>query len=118
MKKYILIILIALLSSCDYMNEKTYENCEVTGKERITKGNTSYYLIFTDKGEFKITDQMFTGKFNSSSIYGRIKVGKKYRIVTKGYRSGLFSMYPNIQSVQLSDGKELMDEVENPECED
>ena len=70
---------------------------KVTDKERVAGDG---YLIFTDKGVFKITDQLFFGKFNSSDIYGFIKKDSTYIIKTYGKRIPLFSMYPNIKSVK------------------
>lgn len=102
MKKLILLVFLGafLLTSCGYMN-KTTVTATVLDKERITEvvdGNTnSYYVIFTDVGEYQISDQLFVGKFNSSTLYGKLKEGKTYEFTIRGYRSGFLSMYPNIQ---------------------
>ena len=100
MKKVLLIILsIVALMSCDYTNERKV-TVTVTGKERIhqSEGN-GYYLIFTDSETFKISDQIFFGKFNSSDIYGSIKEGEIYTFKVYGYRIPIASEYPNIRKI-------------------
>lgn len=87
----------------------------VTGKEHVIgydKGSFaleeksyrhSYYLIFTDKEVLKIEDSLIFGQFNSSDIYGMMKIGKYYRIKTFGIRSGVLSAYQNIVEVEALD---------------
>lgn len=78
--------------------KKTEQVTKVTGNgEDISV--RSYYLVFTDKGVFRIEDQLFFGKFNSSDLYGELELGKTYQITTTGFRNGFFSMYPNIVSI-------------------
>jgi hypothetical protein len=77
---------------------------KVEGKERITEqsGNTvnSFYLVYTDKGTFKLEDDMFRGNFYSSDVYGKIKQDSTYTFKTSGYRIGWMSSYPNIIEVK------------------
>ena len=100
--KKLMLIAIALvisvnISSCGYMNEeKTIATVEA--KERINTKEKSFYLVFTDSDQYKITDQLFYGKFNSSELYGRLKIGRTYEFVTHGYRLPFFSAYKNIES--------------------
>lgn len=70
---------------------------KVTDKTRITEreGN-GYYLIFTDEETFKDSDSLFYGKFNSSDLYGKIKIGKEYDFIVTGFRIPILSMYRNI----------------------
>lgn len=76
----------------------------VEGKERITEqtGNTldSYYLVFTNKGTFKIEDDLFRGNFYSSDVYGKLRQDSTYTFTTTGYRIGFMSSYPNIIEVK------------------
>ena len=81
-------------------NDHTYV-ATVTKQERIVKGEESYYLIFTkdDNGNFhelKNEDNYLRMKFNSSTVYNQIEVGKKYRFTVIGFRIGFLSSYENI----------------------
>jgi len=64
------------------------------------KSTSSFYLVYTDKGTFKITDQLFYGKFNSSDIYGQIDAHKTYVFTVSGLRIPIFSMYQNVVKVK------------------
>jgi hypothetical protein len=70
----------------------------VTSKERVCdSGNKGCkYLVFTDRGTFKVTDSLLIGRFDSSDIYGQIQANTTYKITYFGWRIGLFSSYPNI----------------------
>lgn len=80
-------------------NSKNKFVVKVTGKERVD----GQYLIYTNEGTFKIEDSLIFGRFNSSDVYGMLKVGKYYRIKTFGIRSGLLSSYQNIIEVEALD---------------
>jgi hypothetical protein len=67
----------------------------VTDKVR-TGGDNSKYLIFTDRGTFENIDSMVKGKYNSSDLYGQIKVKHTYTFHVRGVRSEFWSMYPNV----------------------
>lgn len=90
----------------EYGNKQTY-TVTVKKTEQVTKATgsgedlsiRSYYLVFTDKGVFRIEDQLFYDKFNSSDLYGELEAGGTYHITTTGFRSGFLSMYPNIVRV-------------------
>ena len=81
-------------------NHKETIKTKVTDKERIVTKNgddlDSYYLIFTEDGTFKLEDELFYGNFNSSDLYGKIKVDSTYEFTTIGWRIGFLSEYPNI----------------------
>ena len=100
--KKIILILALILSSCSYMNEQSVE-AVVNDKERVNTQKNSYYLVFTDKGTFKIEDQLFYGNFNSSDLYGSLKRDSKYKFVLHGYRIGLLSSYPVIEKAERLD---------------
>lgn len=75
--------------------------------KRAHGGENSYdtYLIYIDlengkNAVLKIEDSLVEMNFNSSNLYGRIKIGKKYEFLTYGVRSGVFSMYPNIVNIK------------------
>jgi hypothetical protein len=77
---------------------------KVEGKERITQQSgktiTSFYVVYTDKGTFKLEDDMLRGNFYSSDVYGKLKQDSTYTFKTSGYRIGFMSSYPNIIEVK------------------
>jgi hypothetical protein len=100
----ILLTLLTLFSitSCNYMNNKEIKGARIMDKERVTSISDgsyhSYYLVYTNKGEFTIKDEFFRGNFKSSSWYGVLQREKCYNFKVGGYRNGFFTMYPNIHS--------------------
>lgn len=82
----------------------TEVKAKVEGKERITESVgdqiESFYLVYTDKGTFKLEDDLFRGNFYSSDVYGKIKQDSTYTFKTSGYRIGFMSSYPNIIEVK------------------
>lgn len=77
---------------------------KVEGKERVTEKSgdsfESFYLVYTDKGTFKVEDDLFRGNFRSSDIYGKLRQDSTYTFKTAGYRIGIMSSYPNIIEVK------------------
>lgn len=71
---------------------------QVTAKEVKAGQESSKYLVFTDKTTYEITDSLLMMRWNSSDIYGRIKVGSCYDFLTRGWRVPFLSMYRNIDS--------------------
>lgn len=62
------------------------------------------YLIFTklEDGKtrvFQNTDSFLEFKWDSSDVYGKLEVGKTYKIKTYGWRMPMFSAYENITDV-------------------
>lgn len=84
----------------DYQNN---EKMVITVQEKVVKNadKTSKYLVFTDKGVYEIKDLLFKGKFNSSDIYSSLQIGQTYKIESTGYRVGFFTMYKNINKVEV-----------------
>jgi hypothetical protein len=86
----------------------SYNDVKITDKAVKNSKEKSTYLIFTeDKNRtvhvFKDTDSFIRGKFNSSDIYGELKVGKTYDIETYGIRIPFLSRYENIKTVNIDD---------------
>lgn len=79
----------------------------VSGKECVKKGESSTYLVFTDKTTYEIDDTWIHWRWDSSDVYGRIQQGKTYTADLQGYRIPFLSMYPNIINP-----KEVVKEVE------
>lgn len=73
-----------------------YITAEVIWKERVKYGSSSLYLIYTDKETFKNTDSYAYWKFNSSDLYGKIEVGRRYKFLVVGFRVPYFSAYRNL----------------------
>ena len=72
--------------------------------ERVNNGDSSYYLVFTKQGEvLSNTDSLVHGKFNSSTIYGELEKGNKYKANVYGWRVPFLSMYRNIISTEKVD---------------
>lgn len=113
MKKYFMLLIIVIVplllcTGCiDYMNEKEV-TCEIQDKWIKRSGEDDIYLVQCDDNVYKITDLLFYGKFDSSDIYARLKIGKKYKLSISGYRWQYFSEYPNINKYE-----ELVEEDNN-----
>jgi hypothetical protein len=108
MKGIIGIIIIGILASVGYTvayysSGETIE-VTVTDKERIVEsegdGVTSKYLVFTESEVFENEDALFLGKWNSSDVQGKLKVGETYTVKVIGWRVPFFSMYRNIVEIK------------------
>ena len=107
----LLIVLFSIIYSVfASFNDHTYI-ATVTDKQRIVETHnhtiTSYYLIFCkdDAGnyyEFKNEDSVLRMKYNSSSVYNQLEIGKKYKFTVVGFRIGLFSSYENIIKYEIT----------------
>lgn len=88
---------------------KSDDVINITGKERITKstveGFESYYVVYTDKGAFKVTDALVILRWNSSDVYGKLKVGSCYSMTSYGLRVPFLSWYKNMYNVNQVDCK-------------
>ncbi|WP_431911639.1 hypothetical protein [Nonomuraea jabiensis] len=79
------------------------ETITVQDKDRVCDGGkdgTCRYLIFTDQGTYENTDTLFAGKFDSSNVQGRMKVGRTYEVEVRGWRIPFLSTYPNITQIE------------------
>lgn len=81
---------------------KYYESSEVTftvtEKERIMDrdGSGARYLVWSEDETFENVDTLMKGKFNSSDLYGQLKVGETYTCEVYGWRNSYFSSYRNL----------------------
>lgn len=96
----VVFILFGTTGCYNYMNEQTVE-CTVEEKWIKRKNSNDLYLVSCGEKVYKIEDLLYKGKFNSSDIYANLKVGKKYRLTTTGYRLSYFSEYQNINEYEL-----------------
>lgn len=76
----------------------------VTDKDRVCSGSGSStsctYLVYTEQGTFENSDSVLDGKFDSSDVQGRFKVGETYTVRVRGYRIPFLSSYQNIVEVR------------------
>lgn len=92
-------VLIVLVGIAYYQRDTT--TAIVLDKERVCSANsdngvTCQYLVFTDQGTFRLADALTLGRFNSSDLYGQIRVCHRYELEHYGWRNGFTSTYPNI----------------------
>lgn len=81
-----------------YVAKGTQRDVNFTVNNLVVKNsqNNSKYLVFTSQGVFQDTDSLFNGKFNSSDVYGNLKIGRDYTCRVYGFRIPFLSTYPNI----------------------
>lgn len=97
----ILLLVMLCFGGCSaYYNARETFTATVKKTERINSAKSSYYLVFTDRGEFCNSDDLLLGKFDSSSLYGRLEAGKQFEFEVVGWRVPFLSMYPNIVTAQ------------------
>jgi len=58
------------------------------------------YLIYASDNVYEITDSWLMGRFDSSDLYGKIEVGKTYKVKVGGKRDHFLSAYPCIHEVE------------------
>jgi hypothetical protein len=95
----LIIALIIFISILPILHTTTYTN--VTVVDKSYSGESDGYLVWIEdengvQYELQNEDILLKGKFNSSTIQGKLKEGEKYNIKTVGWRIPLFSSYPNI----------------------
>lgn len=85
----------------NYLNPKSY-TIEIKDKFIKNGGKSGKYLVVDSNNKtYEISDLLFLGKFNSTDIYNSIDIGKSYKIYTTGYRIHIFSLYQNINKIEL-----------------
>jgi len=73
------------------------ETITIKRLERVTSGDSSKYLIYTNEGEvFENTDALFHGKWDSADLYGHLDEGSRYEVTVYGWRIPFLSTYRNI----------------------
>lgn len=77
----------------------------VTGAERVITNDDSYYLVYTDQGTFRNSDDLLAWKFNSSDFHGEFLAGGTFEVETAGIRFAPFSWYPNILEMERVDAE-------------
>lgn len=95
----LIIALIIFIPILPIFHTTTYTN--VTVVDKSYSGESDGYLVWVEdengvQYELQNEDILLKGKFNSSTIQGKLKEGERYNIKTVGWRIPLFSSYPNI----------------------
>ena len=76
-------------------------NTVIVNKTDIKRYNDKdIYLVYTNAGTFKIEDCWYRMQFSSSDLWGKLRVGKNFRIKYYGWRIGILSQYENITKVE------------------
>lgn len=100
----IVVCVIGLITTVgQYMDETEHT---VTVIDKGYSGEEDGYIVWVEdlngtQYEFTNKDALLKGKFDSSTVQGKLKVGSTYNITTVGYRIPLFSLYPNIIEYEL-----------------
>ena len=102
----LMVVLIFIVSIAPLLNTTTYNN--VTVIDKSYSGESNGYLVWVEDNngiqyELQNEDILLKGKFNSSTIQGKLKEGERYNIKTVGWRIPLFSSYPNIVEYEKVD---------------
>lgn len=97
----IIIITIVALFLLGFYPILWLDSCEnasftVQEKERVVTSDSSKYLVFTENEVFENVDSLMKFKFNSSDVYGDLKVGESYTYEVCGWRIPFLSWYRNI----------------------
>ena len=111
MKKFLVgliavIVIATVFFGCNFLNFNDHSaQITVTDKERINEGDSSKYLIMGEDENgntvvYENTDIIWRGKFDSSTFYADMEIGKTYDVVLVGARVPIFSWYENIVSYE------------------
>ena len=91
------VLLVVVSGIASFATETEVRDVKVVRSERVcSSSDDCRYLIFTDKGVFSNTDNIFRGKFNSSDMFGEIHQGSTYDFKVIGYRIPFLSQYQNV----------------------
>ena len=77
----------------------TEDTVTITVEDKAVKrhgDSDDKYLIYTDNGTYEITDSLAYWRWDSSDLYGKMKVGHTYECKICGWRIPFFSTYKNI----------------------
>lgn len=92
------------------LNDHSY-TATITDKVRDNDNDNNRYLIFTELEDGSVlvlenTDSFLRGKFDSSDVYGDLKIGETYEFNVVGIRIPYMSWYENIISYELVENEE------------
>lgn len=96
---FIILLLLIVIVPCSlsYVDEK---QIEITITDKYTKGEDgTYFIVDNNDNAYVIKDLIFIGKFNSTDIYNKLKIGCTYKVKVSGVRIHFLSMYQNINEI-------------------
>lgn len=98
----IVAICLALVGACTYVKDIQTGTVTFTVNRLDDQGGGSKhkYLVFTDHGVYQDTDNLFHGKFDSSDLFAKLQVGRRYTCTYTGFRVPIFSSYRNLIGCQ------------------
>lgn len=90
--------IIAILAAIIIFPRATEDTVRITVTDKVVKryDESDVYLIFTEDETFKISDELSYLRYDSSDLYGKMKVGKTYDCKVSGWRIHVTSSYRNI----------------------
>lgn len=90
---------IGFMIATPFIQRATATTVIITVEDKGTKrsgSNMDKYLIYTDNGTYEITDSIAFFRWNSSDLYGSMKIGSTYECTVCGFRNPFLSSYENI----------------------
>ena len=101
----VLILVLLLFISAPYALT-THQYTDLTVTDKSYAGSEDSFIIWMEdeagnQYEFTNQDQWLRGKFNASTVQGKIKVGSVYNVTTCGWRIPFLSTYENILKYEL-----------------
>ena len=101
----IILALIIVPISLEYVDE---QEIELTVNDKYVKGQEgTYFVIDNNDNAYVIQDLFFKGKFNSTDIYNKLKIGNTYKVKISGIRNRLLSRYRNINEILEEGDKDV-----------
>lgn len=94
-----IIFCIGFMVATPFIQRATATTVIITVEDKGTKrsgSNSDKYLIYTDNGTYEITDSIAFFRWNSSDLYGSMKIGSTYECTVCGFRNPFLSSYENI----------------------
>ena len=94
-----IILCIGFMVATPFIQRATATTVIITVEDKGTKrsgSNMDKYLIYTDNGTYEITDSIAFFRWNSSDLFGSLKVGSTYECTVCGFRNPFLSSYENI----------------------
>ena len=96
----VLVVVGIIAAITAYYHSTRYVTVKIRNESRSCTSKSCTNLVYTDRGVFKDSDALFSGKFNSSDIYGQLCPGTVARIKVRGWRQPILSEWPNILKVE------------------
>lgn len=97
---FLVILMVLVCSIPFYYSSKEITQIQVSEKTVKYHEGDAKYLVFSESGDvYQVTDTFMLMHFTASNVYGELKEGKNYTIITYGWRVPILSMYKNIVEV-------------------